>query len=309
MPINVKFRRGTSTEWIASNPVLELGEMVIDTTVNAIKIGNGTDQWTARPYAGPVGPNGINGIADLPFGSLVYFPEGFSDPDYVRCDASLISTASYPNFEGIFPYKAGFSGGVGAEYGTASANNVTVIASSTLNYELLSVVDNLTDSTGSWLANQSYDYPVWHSEYSISVSDHWVKYVFPVQVVINSYYITARSSSWIPTAWNFQGSNDGSSWTTIDTLNGQFPTSSIASSGLTTSAMSQYSSTNTTAYKEYRLQFLNTNYGTTGVYVAISELVMVGLPVAPDTSFLTTPGIPSNTYGLVKLDAYIKYTG
>jgi hypothetical protein len=49
MPV-IKIRRGTTTQWNASTRVLQVGELGIDTTLNRIKAGNGTNVWSALPY-------------------------------------------------------------------------------------------------------------------------------------------------------------------------------------------------------------------------------------------------------------------
>ena len=49
MPI-IRIRRGTTTEWNASTRVLLVGELGIDTTLNRIKAGNGTNVWSALAY-------------------------------------------------------------------------------------------------------------------------------------------------------------------------------------------------------------------------------------------------------------------
>ncbi len=49
MPV-IKIRRGTTTQWTASNRVLQLGELGLDTTLNKIKAGNGTTAWSSLPF-------------------------------------------------------------------------------------------------------------------------------------------------------------------------------------------------------------------------------------------------------------------
>jgi hypothetical protein len=43
----IQLRRATSAQWSADNPVLLEGEIGIDTTTGYIKVGNGTDTWSA----------------------------------------------------------------------------------------------------------------------------------------------------------------------------------------------------------------------------------------------------------------------
>ena len=49
MPV-IKIRRGTTNQWTASNRVLQLGELGLDTTLNKLKAGNGTTAWSSLPF-------------------------------------------------------------------------------------------------------------------------------------------------------------------------------------------------------------------------------------------------------------------
>jgi hypothetical protein len=49
MPV-IKIRRGTTEQWAASNRVLQLAELGLDTTLNKIKAGNGTTAWSSLPF-------------------------------------------------------------------------------------------------------------------------------------------------------------------------------------------------------------------------------------------------------------------
>jgi hypothetical protein len=51
MPNIIKLRRDTSANWSSVNPVLNDGEMGLDTTNDKIKIGDGTSTWSTLPYA------------------------------------------------------------------------------------------------------------------------------------------------------------------------------------------------------------------------------------------------------------------
>lgn len=46
----ILLRRGTASEWVLVNPVLNLGEPGYETDTKKLKIGNGTDSWTLLPY-------------------------------------------------------------------------------------------------------------------------------------------------------------------------------------------------------------------------------------------------------------------
>jgi hypothetical protein len=76
------------------------------------------------------------------------------------------------------------------------------------------------------------------------------------------YKITAGSASQEPAAWTFQGSNDGSSWTTLDTQSGQTYPDQLTKT---------YTFSNTTAYRYYRLNVTATTGGTSG-FMSVAEL-------------------------------------
>ena len=58
-----QMRYGTAAQWVASNEVLLADEMGHETDTGRAKIGNGTDGWSARPYA-ILGAIDFTGLAD-----------------------------------------------------------------------------------------------------------------------------------------------------------------------------------------------------------------------------------------------------
>ena len=50
MASRIRIRRGTTAQWTASTKILESGEFGMDTTLNKIKIGNGTSLWNNLPF-------------------------------------------------------------------------------------------------------------------------------------------------------------------------------------------------------------------------------------------------------------------
>jgi len=50
----IKLRRDTSVAWATANTVLSIAEPGLDTTLNAIKYGDGTTAWNNLPYSGVV---------------------------------------------------------------------------------------------------------------------------------------------------------------------------------------------------------------------------------------------------------------
>jgi hypothetical protein len=59
--LQLQFRRGLSTEWTSTNPILAAGEMGIETDTNLFKVGNGTSNWGSLPYGGIQGYTGTTG--------------------------------------------------------------------------------------------------------------------------------------------------------------------------------------------------------------------------------------------------------
>jgi hypothetical protein len=61
-----QFKRATTTRWTQVDPILAIGEIGIDKTLNIFKIGDGILHWSALPIAnlgatGPQGPTGATG--------------------------------------------------------------------------------------------------------------------------------------------------------------------------------------------------------------------------------------------------------
>jgi len=48
--VTIKIRIATSAQWNVSTKVLSIGELGLDTTLNKLKVGNGSSLWSALPY-------------------------------------------------------------------------------------------------------------------------------------------------------------------------------------------------------------------------------------------------------------------
>ena len=84
---------------------------------------------------------------------------------------------------------------------------------------------------------------------------------------INSYTVTSANDEPArdPKNWNFQGSNDGSNWTTVDSQNNQFYGNRFETK--------TFNINNTTAYKQYRLNVTGNNGSN---LLQIGEIQMFG---------------------------------
>jgi plastocyanin len=106
----VQIRRGTTSQWAQSTKILRVGELGIDTTLNRLKIGNGTSLWTNLPFIigdtgaastvpGPKGDTGDTGPAG-PTGaaSTVAGPTG---PQGLKGDTGLTGVAGPTGPQGL----------------------------------------------------------------------------------------------------------------------------------------------------------------------------------------------------------------
>lgn len=129
------------------------------------------------------------------------------------------------------------------------------------------------------------------------VNGEWVQLQVPTAIVLKSYVLTGRataSSAQNPKSWTLFGSNNGSSWTQIDTQTG------ITSWNGQNFGVLVFSLTNTTSYTYFRI-VLTSNQGTAGI--AISEWALYTVvaaeypPTALNSTAMTGQTISGQTYG------------
>lgn len=118
------------------------------------------------------------------------------------------------------------------------------------------------------------------TKYYIPQTSLWVQYRSPFTAVVTQYAITSANdaSTRDPKDWTLQGSNNGSSWTNLDTRTGETFASRLL--------RKTYSFTNTTSYTYYRLNISAVN-GATAAQFAEWELIAPGTPSAPTALSLT----------------------
>ena len=104
----------------------------------------------------------------------------------------------------------------------------------------------------------------WHS---VSGLPQWLSIDLGFPKLINKYKIACRSGDHIPYDWLFQGSNDNSSWVTLQSV-------TDATYGGDLWNPSFYTFTATTAYRYYRFYVTRTS----STYVNISEVLLVEDP-------------------------------
>ena len=74
-----QFRRDTASNWTANNPILQSGELGLETDTNNLKMGDGITQWIGLSYlaSGPTGPRGPAGTIGNVGNSYVNFGEPY----------------------------------------------------------------------------------------------------------------------------------------------------------------------------------------------------------------------------------------
>lgn len=60
MATQLQLRRGLSSEWASSNPILAQGELAVELDTHQFKIGDGITHWNLLSYGGLQGPAGTN---------------------------------------------------------------------------------------------------------------------------------------------------------------------------------------------------------------------------------------------------------
>jgi hypothetical protein len=94
MATRMKQRRGTELSWTTSDPILEEGELALNTNNGLFKIGDGFSSWSELSYligpTGPAGPTGPEGASGLNWQGT-----WSNTTDYVANDAVFHNGASW----------------------------------------------------------------------------------------------------------------------------------------------------------------------------------------------------------------------
>ncbi|SHN71816.1 Concanavalin A-like lectin/glucanases superfamily protein [Paenibacillus sp. ov031] len=130
----------------------------------------------------------------------------------------------------------------------------TVEASTTYSsYYAWKAFDRVNDSYG-WLSN---------------AITGWLKYTFPLAILVQAYTIKSgdNSTTRTPKTWTFEGSNDGTNWTVLDTRTNE--------TNWSTGERRSYVFKNKTKFLSYRINVTSNNGDTS--YVSIGEMEMMEL--------------------------------
>jgi len=175
------------------------------------------------------------------------------------------------------------------------------------------------DNTGAYTGSTSTTYNT-----SLTTTGEWLQIQLTNSVVCNNYYVvfSVADGSAIPQSWTLLGSNDGTTWNSLNTFNYGTVTPPNNNWKYPFVCLPLDISSNTTAYSYYRIVF-NTNFGASYVSVAEFELFDGGLQqldryirpvvlkdlILHPTRILSVDGVIPNVYRITDLSCNLIRTG
>jgi len=132
----IQVRRGTASQWTATNPVLAAGEWGYESDTNKAKIGNGSSAWNSLSYFGGSGDVTLTGIQTLTNKTLT---------------APIITLATNARTATYTLVLTDASDIV--EMNVASANNLTIPLDSSVAFAIGTVITILQTGTGQTTIN------------------------------------------------------------------------------------------------------------------------------------------------------------
>lgn len=153
---------------------------------------------------------------------------------------------------------------------TGDITGGTMSASSTYGTAAASRSEDSNDGT-EWMANGVYP--------------SWLKVTFATAKTVGGYRITGLSSQLgrAPKTWTFEGSNDGTSWSVLDTQTNV--------TGWVAATPKTYTLASSASFTQYRV---NISAGNDATYVNIAEFWVMD-PVAAPTTTTTAPTTTATT--------------
>ena len=298
MATSVYLKRGTTAQWAAQNPVLASGEIAYDTTTQTLKLGDQGLPWSGVSPA-LVGTRGISGSSLGLTNRVQWLLQPTATDGWVACNGGLVSTEQYPELENL-PVVPGFDGGIG---------NFSVMQGGGTNYGYGAGQSfTSSDISGFPLTIGGVSYPAgsgallttpgpyrWQS--TIYMSSNFWGYKFNRAVVINKIALSSYNMQFDFGPTQFQGSNDGITYTTLWSSTAGTLTQQVNATPITI--------TNTTAYTYYRF-LTEQNYSWWSGAVAAAKIALEGVPIAYDPKLRQLPGLAPIVAGASTLYPYIK---
>ncbi len=150
---------------------------------------------------------------------------------------------------------------------TSTTSAVPTMTSNTAPSGVASASPDYGGGNAAWAAFDASDNTFW---YAVTTIPGWVQYEFPSAIPVNKYTMVCYDLNNYNVAWTMKGSNDGTNWTTLQSLTGQF----FAGSDPDVRTEEQtFTFSNATSYKYYRLTV--TQCGGLGSELAVPSLKLI----------------------------------
>lgn len=137
-PAIIRHRRDTAANWTSNNPVLEAGQLGLETDTLKIKFGDGTTAWTSLSYA--AGGGGGGGISDGDKGDITVSASGAT----WTIDNGVVSYAKMQDVSAASKLI-----GRGSASGSGDPQEITIGTNLTMSGTTLSAAGSISGSTGS----------------------------------------------------------------------------------------------------------------------------------------------------------------
>lgn len=161
-------------------------------------------------------------------------------------------------------------------------NRIPTMTSNTAPSGIASASSKFATSMDSFCA---FDKVVSTSNYWVSVGSstypQWLAYEFPSGVVISEYTLVALSYA-SPNSWEFQGTNDGTTWTTLHTVSNKTDWVPLEKA--------YFPIDNKNSYKKYRINILKPNADSSTSYTRTVIVEMEMFEYEYDNKFLIQYG-------------------
>jgi len=252
------------------------GDIVLNTSTG-IQIKDGIID-AARFYLSGGGPNVIEGnYIPNAYGNIIYHNYAgladqtrfvgnyFSDGTYLDKTYSPVSDGGLTYTDGSLTLSKPTTtfGSNAIPLMTSNTAPSGTVAYSSQNaaaaYNGFHAFDRNTYANGGWAPADAASLP------------QWISYQFPVAKIVSSYKVSSLNiqPTWAPNTWTFEGSNNGSSWTVIDTQTGQ---TGWTSTGETRTYVIPTASMGTYTHYKFNVSAING-----GALLAIAELQMTAV--------------------------------
>lgn len=175
---------------------------------------------------------------------------------------------------GMGTIMAGASGASGPNPdGAFNSSTTSAVPVMTSNTSPSGVVSASSTYSGTYAAWRAFD-GIGNSDPStwvcaVGAFPAYLRYQFPSAIVVNKYMLKPQidNPSTNPASWTLRGSNDGLSWTTLDTRS--------VVTGWANDTFKIFTFSNGAAFAYYEINISSSAGGTTGAAVAIAELALV----------------------------------